>query len=232
MEQEPDDVYEVVVNGMKISIIPSVDLIRGVILEQGEKEFTLDRYIQRSTVSFIPLSTERICVNSYDVEGVHFCQRGYSGYVPGGSGYYLDYCDNPRRADGVSCPRYSARSEGLPGELGREVEFIDGDEELKRYGDYSIDYVEGILYLWSTFKTNLGITYSYGRFTATYLANMPLNITCQVSGSSISIKGIDGLTLQGKGINEVAFIYTAIPTTIPWNQIPLTAPSEFRVDLV
>jgi hypothetical protein len=228
MASRPDDVHSAFDGTKYISIIPSVDLVRAKLLPPGSTRYTLDAYIHEGTVTFLSVETSDVCVRSYDVGDTHFCKAGYPPFLPPDSGYYEEECENPRARYGTGCPRYAPKSSPLPRELRREVTYVDGSSELDRYGDYSIDYDSGALFLKSPLSSAVGMAYDYGLFRCSYVCNMDLDVGARVFGDRVALSQIDSMDLYNKGIRSVGFIFTRLPGEFPSANIRLEVPTRFR----
>jgi hypothetical protein len=167
--------------------VPSDDFIKGLVLPTGATRVNLDHdQIVKNSVRFIHLSDD---INSFDDRIV--LKDSLSNITV-----------KPKPVKDVYGNSLTGTSVGTTTQrdvdktkLVREVQFINGKDELVAGGDFTVDYENGILYTFDPIPAYTIIQYEFSDITVSYVANQELaqgsDFEVDLQALSVTINSLD-----------------------------------------
>lgn len=175
------------------------DFIRGKALTEGAQRVRLPHQgIVKNSMRFTFLSDN---INSYNDRIVTVETDGSVTVSPKP---IRDVYGN--RLNGIQLSEQTQRDIDAES-LTRERNFVDGETELERGGDYSVDYANGVLYTFTPIPAHTIVQYEYTDVRVSYVGTLKLNqtqtggrvqdFTFNVDELSVNVQSIQGQALEG-----------------------------------
>jgi hypothetical protein len=169
------------------TFVPGDDLIKGSVLPTGATRVDLEHdQIVKNSVRFIHLSDD---INSFDDRIVTVDSLSNVTVAPKP---VKDVYGNSLTGTNVGT---TTQRDIDKTKLIREVQFINGKDELEVGGDFTVDYENGILYTFDPIPAYTIIQYEFSDITVSYVANQELvqgsDFEVDLQALSVTINSLD-----------------------------------------